>query len=60
MIINTPGGKDTKKDEKIIRSTAVMRDIPLVTTMSGAEATVNGMESLLKREFKVKPLQEYY
>jgi len=60
LIINTPQGKLTKKDESIIRSTAVMHTIPLVTTIAGARATANGIEVLQKNEIDVKSLQEYH
>jgi carbamoyl-phosphate synthase large subunit len=60
LIINTPAGKATKVDETQIRSTAILYNIPLVTTISGAEATVNGIEALLKRQLEVKSLQEYH
>lgn len=60
LIINTPQGKATKIDETNIRSTTILYNIPLVTTISGAEATVNGIEALIKRQLEVKSLQEYH
>jgi carbamoyl-phosphate synthase large subunit len=60
LIINTPGGKKTKLDEAKIRSAAVMHSIPIITTVSGAQAAVNGLESIKKEGFDVKPLQEYH
>ncbi|MEA3328799.1 MAG: carbamoyl-phosphate synthase large subunit [Candidatus Omnitrophota bacterium] len=60
LIINTPQGKLTKRDETIIRSTAVLYNIPLVTTIAGAQATVNGIEALSRKSFSVKSLQEYH
>jgi len=59
LLINTPGGKATKKDETLIRSEAVLRNIPLVTTIAGAQASVNGIEAMLKQNLDVKPIQEY-
>ena len=60
LIINTPLGKITKKDETSIRSTAILHNIPLVTTIAGAEATVSGIEALIKKGMSVKCLQEYH
>ena len=60
LIINTPRGKITKKDETIIRSTAILYNVPLVTTIAGAQATVNAIEALSKKSLKVKSLQEYH
>jgi carbamoyl-phosphate synthase large subunit len=61
LIINTPAGKVTKEDEAKIRSQAILYNVPLVTTISGAQATVNGIENLSKRKrLSVKSLQEYH
>lgn len=61
LIINTPSGKATKEDEMKIRSTAILYNIPLITTVSGAQASVNGIENLIKKpKISVKPLQEYH
>ncbi|MEA3494127.1 MAG: carbamoyl-phosphate synthase large subunit [Candidatus Margulisiibacteriota bacterium] len=60
FLINTPGDKRTKVDETKIRSGAIMHTIPIVTTLSGARATVNGLEAVKKKGFKVKALQDYH
>ncbi|MDD4179186.1 MAG: carbamoyl-phosphate synthase large subunit [Candidatus Margulisbacteria bacterium] len=60
LLINTPGGKQTKVDEAKIRSAAVAHNIPLITTISGAQATVNGIEAAKKKGFSVKALQDYH
>jgi len=59
LIINTPSGKKPKADEVAIRSQSVAHNIPCVTTLSGAEAVVNAIESL-KRGMSVKSVQEYH
>jgi hypothetical protein len=43
-----------------IRSTAIMHGVPCITTISGAQASVNGIEVLLKKDLDVKPLQAYH
>ena len=44
-----------------IRSLAILYNIPLITTVSGAQASVNGIENLIKRpKISVKSLQEYH
>ena len=60
LIINTPGGKKTKVDETKIRSGAIMHMVPIITTLSGARATVNGLEAVKKKGFSVKALQDYH
>jgi carbamoyl-phosphate synthase large subunit len=59
LIINTPGGKGTKPDGLAIRSNAVALKIPLITTVAGAYAAVNGIEALRKKGIQVKTIQEY-
>jgi carbamoyl-phosphate synthase large subunit len=59
LVINTPSGKKPKSDEVAIRSQSTAHNIPCVTTLSGAEAVVNAIESL-KRGMAVKSIQEYH
>ncbi len=60
LIINTPSGKKPKADEVAIRSEAVIHDIPYFTTLSGASAAVNGIESMIRRGISVQSIQEYH
>jgi carbamoyl-phosphate synthase large subunit len=60
LVINTPSGKKPKADKVTIRSQSVAHNIPCITTLSGASAAVNGIESLLKRRISVNSLQEYH
>ncbi|MFA6431047.1 MAG: carbamoyl-phosphate synthase large subunit [Candidatus Margulisiibacteriota bacterium] len=60
LIINTPGSKKTKIDEAKIRSSAVANGIPLITTIFGAQAAINGIEAAKKKGFEVKALQDYF
>lgn len=60
LIINTPSGKKPHSDGTAIRSMAIMRGIPCITTLAGAQASVNGIESMIKTSIGVKSLQEYY
>ena len=59
FVINTPSGRTPRADEVAIRSTSVAYGVPLVTTVSGASATVNAIESLKKEGLSVKTIQEY-
>jgi len=60
LVINTPSGRIPRQDEVKIRSHVIMYNIPYTTTISGAQATVNGIETLIKKNLDVKPLQEYH
>ena len=60
LIINTPSGKKPKADEVAIRTEAVSHGIPCITTIYGAYAAVNGIESMKKREFTIQSIHEYH
>jgi len=60
LVINTPSGRLPRADEVHIRSAATALGIPCITTIAGAQASVNGIRALLKRELTVKPLQRYH
>lgn len=59
-VINTPSGRIPRQDETKIRSQVILYNIPYTTTISGAQATVNGIEGFLKKDLDVKSLQEYH
>jgi len=60
LIINSPSGEVSQYDMRSIRAAAILQNIPCITTLQGAWAAVNAMESEKKREFSVQSLQEYY
>ena len=60
LVINTPSGRVPRQDELKIRSQVILYNIPYTTTISGAQATVNGIETLIKKDLEVKSLQEYH
>ncbi|MDP8299444.1 MAG: carbamoyl-phosphate synthase large subunit [Candidatus Tantalella remota] len=59
LIINTPTGGGSQSDVKTIRSQAVMHAVPCITTIQGAQAAVNGIDSIMNGRFDVTSLQEY-
>jgi carbamoyl-phosphate synthase large subunit len=60
FIVNTPSGKTPREDEVKIRSAAVTYRIPIMTTLSGARASVLGITSLQKQGVGVRALQDYH
>jgi carbamoyl-phosphate synthase large subunit len=61
LIINTPtGGKMQFSDGYYIRRSAVDLKIPYITTISGAIAAVNAIESMSKKETTIRSLNEYH
>jgi carbamoyl-phosphate synthase large subunit len=60
LIINTPLGRESYFDEPALRLTALVRGIPLITTLSGAAAAVAGIRSLKNDALDVRSLQEIH
>jgi carbamoyl-phosphate synthase large subunit len=61
MIINTPyGNPGPRVDGYEIRTAAVSRDIPCITTVQGAAAAVQGIEALIRNDITVRPLQSLH
>ncbi len=60
LIINTPSGKKPRQHEINIRSAVVAGGIPIITTMAGAKATVNGLKVTRDHGPTVRSIQEYH
>ncbi|KMS79099.1 hypothetical protein ACZ91_62915, partial [Streptomyces regensis] len=59
MVINTPyGNSGPRIDGYEIRSAAVARGIPCVTTVQGASAAVHGIEAMIRGDVGVRALQK--
>ncbi|WP_409465758.1 carbamoyl-phosphate synthase large subunit [Amycolatopsis sp. GA6-003] len=59
MVINTPyGNSGPRVDGYEIRTAAVSRDIPCITTVQGAAAAVHGIEALIRGDIGVRSLQD--
>jgi len=59
LVINTPFGRDSKKDGWFIRSSAVARGIPCITTIPGLKAAVSGIKALKSAPISTKSLQDW-
>ena len=60
LIMNTPSGKGARTDEGKIRSAAVARGVPCITTIQAADAAVRAMEALRNEEITVQALQDRF
>jgi carbamoyl-phosphate synthase large subunit len=60
LVINTPSGKKPRQDEIKIRINAYAHGIPIVTTVRGVFAAVDGIEALIKGKLNVKSIHEYH
>ncbi len=60
LVINTPRGKASKADDSYIRTTAIKRKVPYVTTLAAAVAAAKGIAAFRKGHGQVKSLQSYH
>ncbi|MHA7860356.1 carbamoyl-phosphate synthase large subunit [Tessaracoccus sp. Y36] len=63
LIFNTPegsaSGASTREDGYLIRTAAVLADVPSITTVPGLAAATQGIEALQRGEMGVRSLQEW-
>ncbi|MEM9810616.1 MAG: carbamoyl-phosphate synthase large subunit [Pseudomonadota bacterium] len=59
MIFNTTETAQSIADSRSIRTTALQRRIPCITTLNGAHAAVRAIEALRRGGLEVRPLQDY-
>ena len=58
LVINTPVGRGTRADGWMIRTAAIQRSIPCITTTAGFAAAVSGIAALQQGEMSVKSIQK--
>jgi carbamoyl-phosphate synthase large subunit len=59
LVINTPVGRGTRADGWAIRTAAVQRSIPCITTTAGFNAAVEGIKVLQSGVLDVRPIQDW-
>ncbi|QVQ53202.1 carbamoyl-phosphate synthase large subunit [Spiractinospora alimapuensis] len=63
LIVNTPFGSAGQSGPRLdgyeIRTAAIARSVPIVTTVQGLAAAVQGVEALARGEVQVRSLQEH-
>ena len=59
LVINTPVGRGTRADGWMIRTAAIQRSIPCITTTAGFSAAVSGIAALQQGEMSVKSIQKW-
>jgi carbamoyl-phosphate synthase large subunit len=60
LVINTPLGRESFFDDKQVRRTAMMQQVPCITTLTGAAAAVQAIKALHTEGLDVRSLQEYH
>ena len=59
LVINTPLGRGSKQDGWLIRTAAIARGVPIITTIAGFKAAVEGMKVLAGKNFDIATVQEW-
>ncbi len=60
LIFNVPAGREAYEDSTVISKIALSTNVPVITTITGAAATVQALESLKREELSVRALQEFH
>ena len=60
LLINTPLGRESFYDEKSIRRAAIRHGVPCITTLSAANAAVQGIRALQEQAIKVSAVQDLH
>ena len=60
LLINTPFGKLTQRDDYILRRAALQERVPYTTTMTAAAAACDAIIALRSRTGEVRSLQEWH
>jgi carbamoyl-phosphate synthase large subunit len=59
LVINTPLGRGSRHDGWMIRTAAVTRSVPCITTVAGFKAAVAGIAELNGKPFSIGSIQEW-
>ena len=59
LVINTPSDKKAYSDGYLLRRTALLYGIPIITTLSAASIAAESMSKLKYNKFNVVPLQKF-
>ncbi len=59
LVVNTPHGTGSRQDGYEIRTAAVIRSVPSITTVRGLAAAVQGIEASISNDMTVHSLQEF-
>ena len=60
LIINTPLGRESFFDDRVVRRVAMLHSIPCITTLTGAAAAVEAIRALRAQALDVRALQDYH
>jgi carbamoyl-phosphate synthase large subunit len=60
LVVNTPLGRESFFDDRAVRRAATMAQVPCITTLTGASASVAAIRALRTQGLSVRSLQDYY
>jgi carbamoyl-phosphate synthase large subunit len=60
LLINTPLGQQAHADQSAMYTAAIRHNVPLITTLSAAQAAVNGIRALREKDLQVRSLQAHH
>jgi carbamoyl-phosphate synthase large subunit len=60
LVINTPLGRESFFDDRAVRRAATMAQVPCITTLTGASASVSAIKAIRSEGLSVRSLQDYY
>jgi carbamoyl-phosphate synthase large subunit len=60
LIVNTPLGRESFFDDRVVRRVAMLHGIPCITTLTGASAAVEAIRALRGQTLEVRALQDYH
>jgi carbamoyl-phosphate synthase large subunit len=60
LIINTPLGRKSRSDDKMIRRAAVQHGVTCITTLSAADAAIQGIRACQEGQTHVECLQNLH
>lgn len=60
LLINTPLGQQAYADQSAMYAAAIKHTVPLITTLSAAQAAVNGIRALREKGLQVRSLQAHH
>jgi len=60
LLINTPLGSTSFSDGRLIRQESARLGIPLITTLTAAQAAINGIKLLAEESLEVRSLQKLH
>ena len=60
LIVNTPLGRESFFDDRVVRRVAMLHSIPCITTLTGASAAVEAIRALREQALDVRALQDYH